>query len=350
MADKPSVVLSFNPSGPVFSIPEQCEMPNIAVQAAFKNITPDPKIPLQFQWNVSLVFNGMGCPHSLGRVVKHPDINQVTATNTFKIPFTAVRGGSLRVSVKVVVNNTQLSATSENLQITGTNPSPGTLGAFANANTAFRKLMRVESRLRQFLKPEWPYFSEDDRGGIGICQLTDAPTDDQVWSWKANVQAGWAVYQGKETIARNHSRNFRNGSDFHKLSKAYNDLRYDKAKKAALAAVPVTVPASAPAAPPKEVPRQDLAITIPDYTDEQLEYDTIRGYNGYADGMYEYRALLDKDGILVLTVDEPNLKGTASWERITGAMRLAQFEADDFPVKKRGDPSYVDDVLAMPSF
>jgi hypothetical protein len=70
MADQPVVMLSYDPPGPIFSISSQCEMPNIIVTATFKNITPDPKLALQFQWNVALVFNG-DAPHSLSRNIYH---------------------------------------------------------------------------------------------------------------------------------------------------------------------------------------------------------------------------------------------------------------------------------------
>jgi hypothetical protein len=323
-------------------------MPVISVTANLQNITPAPSVALRYDWAVTLIFHGQGCPHSLGRMVKHPDIRQFTTTNKFRIPFSAVRGGVLTVSVKVQAANQVLTATSQGLSITGTNPSVAVLAAFVDPDAGFRKLMRVESRLRQFLSPNWPYFSEDNRGGVGICQVTDSPSDDAVWSWKENVKAGWAIYEDKQQHASSYPKTVRNGSRFKTLVQQYNDLRYAKAKqtpKAAAAAVPSTT-----SAPPKEVPRKDLSIILPDFTAEQLQLDTIRGYNGYADGLHEFRVRLDDNGVLYVNVDEPNLKGTAEWERVTAQMRKAQYDADNLPSKNRGDINYVDDVVAQPGF
>ena len=74
-------------------------MPKITVTANFKNVTQDPKLALQFRWKVTLVFIGGSCAHSQSRVIQHAEINQVTSTGTFLIPFTEIRGGSLLVSV-----------------------------------------------------------------------------------------------------------------------------------------------------------------------------------------------------------------------------------------------------------
>ena len=324
-------------------------MPTITVTAAFKNITPDPKAVLHFQWNVSLVFTGLGCPHSLSRVVRHTPISLVTTTNSFKVPFTAIRGGNLTVTLTVQVGTVRLTSTTQNFQVMGANPGVAALAAYAAPNVAFRKLIRVESRLRQFLSPAWPYFSEDNYGGVGICQITNpAPTDDEVWSWKANVDAGWRLFQEKEAAARAYPRKVKQSEAFHTLTKNYNDLRYTKAKQIAMAGAAAV--GGTPIGAPREVQRKDLALTLPDYTDEQLQLDTIRGFNGYADGLHEYRVRTDQDGVLVVKVDEPSLKGVAEWERISAADRIAQYDADTLPIKRRGDPAYVDDVLAMPGF
>lgn len=357
MADKPVVILTFDPPGPEFSISTQSEMPAITATATIKNITPDPKVPLQFNWTVELSFNGSfrkhPVPHSLGRVIKHPTITQVTSTNQFKIPFSAVRGGDLRVKVAVKVNGTLLTATSEGLAIIGTNPSPSELAAVADQTVAFRKLMWVESRFRHFMDSRqfsgMPYFSEDGLGGVGICQVTDPhPSDDQVWKWKENIAAGWQVYKGKEAIARKYPANFRSSKAFAAMVTTYNDERRRKAVEAAAKAKP---PVAA-----KDVPRKDLAITIPDFTEEQVQLETIRLYNGAPLHIHEYRPKMDTEktptgvALLLLTVDEANLKGTAEWERVPVDDRKQQYKDAKLPEKNWGDPNYVDDVMASPSF
>lgn len=203
----PAVVLTVDPPGPKFPISEQCEMPKITVTAELQNVTPDPKVPLQYQWKVTLSFNGQGCANATQRIIKHDDITQMTPTNKLQIPFTQVRGGSLTISVTVVVVGNTLTASTKDLLVTGTNPSVGALALVAAPNQAFRKLIRVESGLKQFLSDTCPLWSGDGYGGVGLCQLTSpAPTDDQVWNWKENIKGGWALYKQKEAVAKAYPR------------------------------------------------------------------------------------------------------------------------------------------------
>lgn len=46
-----------------------------------------------------------------------------------------------------------------------------------------------------------------------------------------------------------------------------------------------------------------LDVTLPDYTDEQLQRDTIRGFNGWAGGVHQYRVKLDAKGMLDVLED-----------------------------------------------
>ena len=346
MDKPPAVVLSYDPAGPQFPISEQCEMPKITVTATLQNVTPDPKLPLQFQWKVNLTFTGQGCVHSLSRVIKHPDISQVTPINKFTIPFTQIRGGDLAISVTVRVGNVSLTAQSQNLQVTGTNPSIGALQAGVPANDTFRKLMRVESGLRQFLSPTCPYFSSDNYGGVGICQVTKpAPTDDQVWSWKENVKAGWNLYQEKENAARGYPAHVRQSGEFQALVTAYNNQRLAKQQAAGASA-----PQGGQSQPSAGTTPKPLMIELPDYTADQLQRDTVRGYNGYAGGLHEYRVKVDSNGLLVVTEDATGSKGTAEWEPISAADRTAYYDQINLDKNRRGDPNYVDDVEAKASF
>jgi hypothetical protein len=115
MVTPPALVLSYDPAGPQFEISEDCAMPKITVTATLQNITPDPKLPLQFRWKVTLVFNGHNCLHSNSRLIRHPDISQVTTANKFTVPFTQVRRGDLTIGVTVMVGNATLAAQSQNL-------------------------------------------------------------------------------------------------------------------------------------------------------------------------------------------------------------------------------------------
>jgi hypothetical protein len=197
----PSVNLVLDPTGPAFPITEDCTMPAIRVTANVVGVTPDPKVPLSYQWNVTLVFVGGACAHSLNRRISHREINATTQTNTFTIPFSQIRGGELTVSVTVRVGNVLLNARSEKLQVVGTDPSTAALMVITN--DAFKKLMRLESGLRRFRTASSSLFSGDNLGGVGICQITSpSATDDQVWSWKEDLKAGLLFYKAKEVVAR----------------------------------------------------------------------------------------------------------------------------------------------------
>jgi len=337
----PAVVLKLDPPGPKFPISEQCEMPTITVTAELQNVTADPKVPLQYQWKVTLSSNGQGCTYAPQKVIKHGDITQVTPTNKFQIPFKQVRGGSLTISVTVVVGGNTLTFSTKDLLVTGTNPSVGALAAEAAPNKSFRKLIRVESPgLKQFLSDTCPLWSQDGFGGVGLCQLTyPAPTDDQVWSWKENVKGGWALYKKIEADARAYPQSVRDSAEFKALVKTYNEKRQAKLKAAATSKPDAGTPG----------PIQDLTIELPDYTDDQLERDTVRGFNGYA-GIEEYRVKVDKDGVLMVTEDPSGTKGKAEWEQVTKQERIKFYDQNNVPAKKRGDANYVEDVEAKAAF
>jgi hypothetical protein len=255
------------------------------------------------------------------RSINHPFIHQTTGTNRFTIPFTEVRGGDLVVNV--VVAGTTLTATTANLRVTGTNPSIPALRNVAPANGAFRKLLCLESGLRQF-QSSYPLFGADNKGGAGICQITNPPpTDAQIWNWKENMKAGWELFRSKQSIARNYPAQVRASAQFAELVKAFNAQRAANGLGS-------------------------LTIVLPDYTDEQLERDTLRAYNGYAGRLHEYRVKVDGNGLLAVTVD--GSIGTAQWEPITAAERTALYDEMGLGPNSRGDVNYVDDVMKQPGF
>ena len=98
-------------------------------------------------------------------------------------------------------------------------------------------------------------------------------------------------------------------------------------------------------------PIRALNIQLPEYTQEQLERDTVRGFNGYAgDGLHEYRVRLDAKGKLFVTVDAGGLNGTAEWERVSAADRIAVYQAKGLERRRWGDPDYVENVYRQASF
>jgi len=92
-------------------------------------------------------------------------------------------------------------------------------------------------------------------------------------------------------------------------------------------------------------PKSELIITLPPYTDEQLARDTLRGFNGWAGGLHEYRPKVDQNGLLAVTVGRSGTTGTAEWELVTKKERTAYYDMIGLDDNRRGDPDYVDDVL-----
>src|SRR5258708_5070948 len=132
---QPSVVLTFNPPGPQYSISEQCVMPSITATASLQNVTLAPGDPApRFQWNVTLCFTAGSCADAGSRAPPHAAIRATTilarapgtppvasTTSQFAIPFTQIRGGDLTVTVSVVVGGATLTASSAGLTVVGTN-------------------------------------------------------------------------------------------------------------------------------------------------------------------------------------------------------------------------------------
>ena len=312
--------LSYNPRGPGFSISADAVMPTITVTATLSGVTVDPRSPPVYTWNATLTFNGSVTPHGNGRTTAHRAIApQIGPSNSFVIQFTEVRGRVLTVSVSVRVGTNVLTAQSTGLTIVRTNPTPIAIKTLANAIGAtrvrFRKQLRQESGLRQFTANGWPQYSSDNKGGVGLCQLTNpAPTADQTWDWEANLRRGWALFLEKEAYARPYPSQVRTSVEFIALVAAWNRAR---------------------------LPAPPVAVSLPEFTADQLELDTIRGFNGYgAPRLHEFRVRRAPiGGLLIVTLAPNGQTGTAEWERV--------------PVNERGtsgDPNYVNKVEAQADF
>lgn len=314
------VVLTFSPTGPKFSISADAVMPVITATATLGGMVPNTKSPPTYTWGASLKFDGSVAPNGSGRRTEHSAIaGQVGTKNTYLIPFKEVRGGILTVTVSVNVGTTTVTATSAGLTIVGTNPTTSAIKAKVNmigaTKVRFRKQMRQESSLCQFTSLGWPKYSDDNKGGVGLCQLTNPPpTGNQSWSWKDNLQGGWNLYLQKESIARAYPTLVRNGPTFRALVAAWN-------------------------AQPSRKGKSMLAVTIPEYTTDQLEQDTIRGFNGFAGGLHEFRVKIDSKGLLVVVLNVAGTAGAAEWEPVPKLARGGL-----------GDPDYVKNVEMQADF
>jgi len=319
-----ALTLTSNPpsNGPKFYITADARMPEVRVTATMpgQRIAPNA----EFTWSATLVFDGARAPTvtprgSTGKT-EHPAIGPfVSARPSWHIPFSHVRGGALTVTVVMRVGHTKAQA-SQTWLIVGTNPSHAAIRTFANSigadRVAFRKLMQHESRAEQFFRfNDWPKYSSDMKGGVGLCQLTEPkPTADQTWNWKQNVRGGWALYQKKEESARGFPGRVREGTRFRELVAAWNRARTKKGLPA-------------------------LPVDLPDYTPDQLERDTLRGFNGYAGGLHEYRLRRNSDDTLYVTVNTSGTRGAAEWRQVRPDERSGP-----------GDRNYVENVLKKSDF
>ncbi len=317
------LTIHITPAGSKAAITADAQMPDLTATAVLHNeALPAGATPI-YEWSATLAFDG-GVPptHTVygnGRRTSHSQMGPRSGTSAnWRVPFSEVRGGLLTVKVTMRAQGMERTA-SATMLIVGTNPSSTAIRAFANSigadKAVFRKKMRQESSLQQFRTPgNWPKYSSDGLGGVGLCQLTrPAPTAGQTWSWKDNVRGGWELYKEKERIARAYPRNVRNGERFKSLVKALNAARAAQGLPA-------------------------ISVQLPDYTPEQLERDTLRGFNGYANGLHEYRMRM-QGGQLWVKLSADGKTGHAEWERV--------------PVADRGtvgDPNYVENVLAREDF
>jgi hypothetical protein len=161
--------------------------------------------------------------------------------------------------------------------------------------------------------------SGDRAGGVGLFQITNpAPTADEHWNWLANVRRGIIIFNEKRGIAVRYPAQVRRHPDFVNLVNQYNQAN-----------------------PPQPTSSPLTVNDLPDFNQNQLELDTIRGFNGWAGrdrfglNLHEFRAPVDANGSLVVTTDTRTGRRSIAWERVPAADRP----------QNTGDPNYVDNVL-----
>lgn len=299
--------------GPQFAITATPTMPVIHVHATINGFSPAQLAGMQFQWTASIQYHGDGS-RSRDVPANGPYVVTQTVTGPDYTPtFAAIRGGDLTLTATAVVNGNPVSATTSGLSIVGTNPSIAAVRAALGSNT-LRQIAHLESNFQQFVggEPDW---STDGKKGAGIMQITPA-SDDQVWNWKANVQAGIAKYNDALRLANVYVNSIRNIlNQPHGLIAQYNQNRVRNHL------------------PP-------LKITVPGFTSVQLMQDAIRGYNGYGTGQDDFGLHVHEfevdlaHGQLVLHVNAASRTGAVQWVRTPLSRHVG------------GDPNYVQDVLS----
>lgn len=90
--------------------------------------------------------------------------------------------------------------------IRGSNPAAAAIVAYLHGRpgaAGFDRIVVHESRCRQFDDGGLPLKSFD--GGVGLCQLTHPPcTAHAAWDWRANLDAGLALFAAKRRLAERH--------------------------------------------------------------------------------------------------------------------------------------------------
>lgn len=112
----------------------------------------------------------------------------------------AIGGGGGALSVRAQAGTAQAHAA---VELRGTNPTDAQVAAYLAGKPGgdgFDRIVAQESRCRHFTAAGLPVVSFD--GGIGLCQLTNPPpTPRQAWDWRANLDAGLALFAAKRAVA-----------------------------------------------------------------------------------------------------------------------------------------------------
>jgi hypothetical protein len=303
------------------------QMPTISAEARIVGITPDPTPDTRFTWKVEIKFQTSDCQTNVRRPVTINDqFELISVGGRINIAFPRVRGGQLILTVSAHLSTGKIEAKTSGLRIRGTNPMLAVLHG-ALPSVSLRQIASHESRQRQFVAANnggagnCPLMSGDRAGGVGLFQITNpAPTPDDHWNWLANVRRGILIFNEKQRVARNYPAQIRRNPEFVNLVNQYNLANPPQPNS-----LPLTVAA------------------LPDFNQNQLELDTIRGFNGWAGfdsfglRLHEFRVPVDADGNLVVTTDPRTGVRTIVWERVPAADRP----------QNTGDPNYVNHVLAQ---
>lgn len=107
-------------------------------------------------------------------------------------------GGTLKLKVTAGSNKAETS-----IKITGTNPTSNQVQAYLTSrpnSDGFFRIVNHETQCRHFNAQGEPIRSFDN--GFGMAQLTNpAPSYEQVWSWKRNIDGGLMLFAEKRRAA-----------------------------------------------------------------------------------------------------------------------------------------------------
>lgn len=187
--------------GDTFHIDENAAFPDVT----FEIDTAEPP-PYNLTWTMSWEarVSGLSVKKARGALKKTFTENgrAELQEKTWKATFGKVIGGLLTVQVKAGEQTFKRSVT-----IKGKNPGEDKAKAYLTTIDdikGFEKVLAQESKFNNFIELDGqPIVAFDN--GYGMTQLTNpAPTFEQAWSWKRNIDGGCQLYQAKQREAKSY--------------------------------------------------------------------------------------------------------------------------------------------------
>jgi hypothetical protein len=182
-----------------FEIDENATFPSVTFE-----IKTEQAPPYKWSWSISWDAKVSGLRESAKRGSLLKTFSEKSSFDSSERKWTVnlakVIGGRLVVEVVAGTETFKRS-----VQIKGKNPAADSVKQFvatiANAD-GFERLLEQESRFKNFIAADGHPIVAFDKG-YGMTQMTNpAPTYEQVWSWKENINAGVRLYQSKQKEAK----------------------------------------------------------------------------------------------------------------------------------------------------
>jgi hypothetical protein len=338
-----------------FRITEDPKMPEITAEASLDGMTSDPQLAaVHFNWTAQVTFNASdGDTHAKDIAAQQYTKSDVVGPSvTFKDSdwMDTIRGGRLVLTVTATIDGEEMQGTLDGLTIKGRNPGADAVKAYIDTfdqpdsypsgssydyHEVLKKIASQESG-QNFLQfhnsgqiEGTPLFSSDNFGGAGIMQITPA-SPEQVWDWKANIDAAVQKFNSGLELSDRYVTNLQRYV-------TRTILPQVNARRATMGLQPL------------------VSITVPNFGADMVVLDAIRGYNGYAghnpvytaQTLHEYILSTDTSGNLNLDIDATTLTATASWVRLDSAARAQILTRQGIPMNHWGDINYVDNVLGQ---
>lgn len=306
------------------------KMPPVRVEICIAGIFPDPSDRIEYFWKAQVVFNSSVCPHGTGKSGSthstHTEmLSGSSRGGSFILNFNEVSGGELVLQVDATVGGRHIYGKLSGIRIGGENPSPDQIRPRLS-RPILGHIIRQESSLQQFIPAPnadgcmYPQFSQDNLLGVGLGQITKpASKDIELWNWQENIKAIERKFKDALGAASRYPQHCRDSANFKRLCKELNEKRILKKLGS-------------------------ISVIVPSFSDDQLERNAVRCYNG-AGGtdnlgqgfLHEYQIALDDAGGLLVDVPPKSTEARTSWEVVPESDRITA-----------GDRGYVRNVYAQP--